>query len=71
MTRWSGTLLAFTTYTIGFIARPFAGVVFGHFGDRIGRKQMLYITLLFMGVSSTLIGVLPTYARLGFGLPSC
>ena len=44
-----GTLLAFSTYTIGFMARPFAGVVFGHFGDRVGRKQMLYITLLFMG----------------------
>ena len=50
-----GTLLAFSTYTIGFVARPFAGVVFGHFGDRIGRKQMLYITLLFMGVYPRLL----------------
>jgi len=64
-----GTLLAFTTYTIGFIARPFAGVVFGHFGDRVGRKQMLYITLLFMGVSSTLIGCLPTYGQIGIWAP--
>jgi MHS family shikimate/dehydroshikimate transporter-like MFS transporter len=64
-----GTLLAFSTYTIGFIARPFAGVVFGHFGDRIGRKQMLYITLLFMGVSSTIIGMLPTYAQVGIWAP--
>jgi len=64
-----GTLLAFTTYTIGFIARPFAGVVFGHFGDRVGRKQMLYITLLFMGVSSTLIGCLPTYGQVGIWAP--
>ena len=64
-----GTLLAFGTYTVGFIARPFAGVVFGHFGDRIGRKQMLYITLLFMGISSTLIGCLPTYARVGIWAP--
>jgi len=60
-----GTLLAFGTYTVGFIARPIAGVVFGHFGDRIGRKQMLYITLLFMGIASTLIGLLPTYASMG------
>ncbi len=64
-----GTLLAFSTYTIGFIARPFAGVIFGHFGDRIGRKQMLYITLLFMGVSSTIIGLLPTYAQVGIWAP--
>jgi MFS family permease len=64
-----GTLLAFSTYTIGFIARPFAGVVFGHFGDRIGRKQMLYITLLFMGVSSTIIGLLPTYSQVGIWAP--
>jgi metabolite-proton symporter len=64
-----GTLLAFTTYTIGFIARPFAGAVFGHFGDRIGRKQMLYITLLFMGISSTLIGLLPTYSQIGVWAP--
>jgi len=64
-----GTLLAFSTYTIGFIARPIAGVVFGHFGDRIGRKQMLFITLLFMGISSTLIGVLPTYAQVGIWAP--
>ena len=64
-----GTLLAFTTYTIGFVARPIAGVIFGHFGDRIGRKQMLYITLLFMGVSSTLIGLLPTYNQVGIWAP--
>jgi len=64
-----GTLLAFSTYTIGFIARPFAGAIFGHFGDRVGRKQMLYITLLFMGISSTLIGVLPTYAQVGIWAP--
>ncbi|HYA96345.1 MAG TPA: MFS transporter, partial [Terriglobales bacterium] len=64
-----GTLLAFGTYTVGFIARPIAGVVFGHFGDRIGRKQMLYITLLFMGIASTLIGLLPTYARIGIWAP--
>jgi len=64
-----GTLLAFSTYTVGFVARPFAGAFFGHFGDRIGRKQMLYITLLFMGLSSTMIGLLPTYARVGVWAP--
>ena len=56
-----GTLLAFTTYSVGFVARPFGGVIFGHFGDRLGRKKMLYITLLFMGLSSTIVGLLPTY----------
>jgi len=64
-----GTLLALSTFTIGFIARPFGGLVFGHFGDRMGRKQMLYITLLFMGISSTIIGVLPTYAAIGVWAP--
>ncbi len=61
--------MALSTFTIGFIARPFGGLVFGHFGDRIGRKQMLYITLLFMGISSTIIGVLPTYAAVGVWAP--
>lgn len=64
-----GTLLALSTFTVGFIARPFGGLVFGHFGDRIGRKQMLYITLLFMGISSTIIGLLPTYAAIGVWAP--
>lgn len=64
-----GTILAFSTFTIGFIARPIAGAVFGHFGDRIGRKTMLYITLVFMGVSSTLIGCLPTYSQVGIWAP--
>ena len=64
-----GTILALSTFTVGFIARPFGGLVFGHFGDRIGRKQMLYITLLFMGISSTIIGLLPTYARIGIWAP--
>ena len=60
-----GTLLAFTTYAIGFIARPVGGLVFGHFGDRIGRKTMLYLTLLMMGVATAAIGLLPTYQTLG------
>jgi MHS family shikimate/dehydroshikimate transporter-like MFS transporter len=60
-----GTLLAFSTYAIGFIARPLGGLVFGHFGDRIGRKTMLYLTLLMMGVATAVVGLLPTYNTLG------
>ena len=57
-----GTLLAFTTYAVGFIARPLGGVIFGHYGDKLGRKNVLVVTLLLMGLSTFLIGVLPTYA---------
>jgi MHS family shikimate/dehydroshikimate transporter-like MFS transporter len=60
-----GTLLAFATFALGFIARPLGGIVFGHFGDRIGRKTMLYITLLMMGVATAMIGLLPTYHTVG------
>jgi MFS transporter, MHS family, shikimate and dehydroshikimate transport protein len=60
-----GTLLAFATYAVGFVARPLGGLVFGHFGDTIGRKTMLYLTLLIMGVATAVIGVLPTYDTLG------
>lgn len=61
----TGTLLAFTTYALGFVARPVGGIVFGHFGDRIGRKRLLMLSLVLMGVATTLIGLLPTYARIG------
>src|SRR6478609_2135555 len=64
-----GTLLAFATYALGFVARPLGGLVFGHYGDRIGRKTMLYLTLLIMGVATALIGVLPTYEQLGVWAP--
>ena len=60
-----GTLLAFGTYALGFIARPLGGLVFGHYGDKIGRKTMLYLTLLIMGVATAAIGLLPTYDTLG------
>src|SRR5256714_835718 len=60
-----GTLLAFATYAVGFIARPLGGIVFGHYGDRIGRKNVLVVTLLVMGLATVLIGALPTYATLG------
>lgn len=64
-----GTLLAFTTYAVGFVARPLGGIVFGHYGDRLGRKNVLVVTLLLMGIATFLIGVLPTYATLGVWAP--
>ncbi|MCW2802903.1 MAG: major facilitator superfamily transporter [Propionibacteriaceae bacterium] len=64
-----GTLLAFTTYAVGFIARPLGGVVFGHYGDKLGRKNVLVVTLLLMGIATFLIGVLPTYAAIGVWAP--
>jgi MHS family shikimate/dehydroshikimate transporter-like MFS transporter len=64
-----GTLLALSTYAVGFAARPLGGIVFGHFGDRVGRKSMLVISLLIMGVATVLIGCLPTYSTLGVAAP--
>ncbi|MEQ4716754.1 MFS transporter [Nonomuraea sp. B19D2] len=61
----TGTLLAFLTYAVGFIARPLGGLVFGHFGDRLGRKTLLVVSLLTMGAATFLIGCLPTYETLG------
>ena len=60
-----GTLASFATYTVGFVARPIGGIVIGHYGDRIGRKSMLVLTLLIMGVATFGIGLLPTYAQVG------
>ncbi|GLX08613.1 MFS transporter [Microbispora sp. NBRC 16548] len=65
----TGTLLAFLTYAVGFVARPLGGLVFGHYGDRLGRKRLLVISLLMMGGATFLIGCLPTYAALGAGAP--
>ncbi|MEV0229989.1 MFS transporter [Nonomuraea sp. NPDC050786] len=61
----TGTLLAFLTYAVGFVARPLGGLVFGHFGDRLGRKTLLVVSLLTMGAATFLIGCLPTYETLG------
>lgn len=63
------TLAAFATYAVGFVARPVGGVVIGHFGDRIGRKSMLVLTLLTMGIATTCIGLLPTYEQIGVWAP--
>ena len=65
-----GTVLAFATFGVGFVARPLGGAVFGHFGDRLGRKKMLILSLMIMGVSTVLIGALPTYASVGALAPA-
>lgn len=65
----TGTLLSFATLGVGFLARPLGGVVFGHFGDRVGRKKMLVITLLGMGIATILMGLLPGYATIGIAAP--
>ena len=65
----AGTLAAFATFAIGFIARPLGGVVMGHFGDRLGRKFMLVWALMLMGLSTLGIGLLPTYAQIGGWAP--
>jgi metabolite-proton symporter len=64
-----GTLLAFTTFAVGFVARPLGGIVFGHYGDKIGRKNVLVATLLLMGIATFLIGLMPTYAVIGVWAP--
>src|SRR5687768_17628996 len=61
----TGTLASFGTYAVGFVARPFGGIIIGHYGDRVGRKSMLVLTLLVMGIATMLIGLLPTYHQIG------
>ncbi len=63
------TLLAYVTSFVGFLSRPIGGVIFGHYGDRIGRKTVLILTLLIMGIATFLIGLLPTYASAGVWAP--
>jgi metabolite-proton symporter len=65
-----GTLAAFATYAVGFVARPLGGIVFGHYGDKLGRKSMLSLTLLLMGVATFCIGLLPTYDTIGAWAPA-
>lgn len=61
-----GVLAAFATYAVGFLGRPLGGVVFGHFGDKIGRKSMLLFTLMLMGIPTIIIGLIPTYEQIGY-----
>jgi MFS transporter, MHS family, shikimate and dehydroshikimate transport protein len=65
----TGTLASFATFGVGFFARPVGGVVFGHFGEGVGRKSMLVITLLVMGGATFLIGLLSTYDAIGVWAP--
>jgi metabolite-proton symporter len=65
----TGKMAAFATFSVGFFARPVGGVVFGHFGDRLGRKSMLVTTLMLMGLATFLIGLLPTYDHIGVVAP--
>jgi metabolite-proton symporter len=64
-----GTMIAFATFAAGFVTRPLGGFIFGHFGDRIGRKKMLVVTMLIMGLSTFAMGLLPTYAAVGVAAP--
>ena len=66
----TGVMASYSTYAVGFIARPIGGMVCGHFGDRIGRKSMLIFTLSLMGVATALIGLLPTYDQIGVWAPA-
>src|SRR6516162_8220539 len=64
-----GKLISISTIGVGFFARPLGAVILSHFGDRLGRKSMLILTLVSMGVATTLIGLLPTYASIGIAAP--
>ena len=62
-------IISFSTFAVGFIARPVGGLIFGHFGDQIGRKRTLVVALMMMGSATTLIGFLPTYGTIGVAAP--
>lgn len=66
-----GTLAAFGSYAVGFVARPLGGAIFGHYGDKLGRKAMLMLTMIIMGAGTFLIGCLPTYDQIGILAPIC
>jgi MFS transporter, MHS family, shikimate and dehydroshikimate transport protein len=66
----TGTMAAFATFAVGFVARPLGGVVFGHFGDKLGRKTMLSATLMIMGAATFVVGLLPTYESIGAWAPA-
>ncbi|QYN32529.1 MHS family MFS transporter [Pseudonocardia sp. DSM 110487] len=64
-----GTIAVLATFAVGYVARPLGGLVFGHFGDRVGRKPIMFVTLVLMGAATTGIGLLPTYAAIGVAAP--
>jgi MHS family shikimate/dehydroshikimate transporter-like MFS transporter len=64
-----GTIAAFGTYAVGYLARPLGAAVFGQFGDRVGRKAMLAMTIIIMGLGTFLVGLLPTYDKIGIAAP--
>ncbi|SDE66521.1 MFS transporter [Sporomusa acidovorans] len=64
-----GTILAFATFGVGFVARPLGGIIFGHYGDKIGRKKILIMTIMIMGLGTCFIGLLPTYNQIGIWAP--
>ena len=64
-----GTLAAFATFGVGFLFRPLGGIIFGHFGDRLGRKRMLMMTVWMMGIATACIGLLPSFSQIGWGAP--
>jgi MHS family shikimate/dehydroshikimate transporter-like MFS transporter len=66
---WVGTIAALSLYAVGYLARPLGGIVFGHFGDRIGRRSMLVLSMLLMGVGTFCVGLLPTYEQIGIWAP--
>lgn len=66
----AGTMAAFATYAVGFFARPLGGIIFGHFGDKLGRRSMLVTTLMMMGLATFFIGILPTYEQAGLLAPT-
>ncbi len=69
VSEFAGTLAAFSTFAVGFLARPLGGIIIGHYGDRLGRKNMLVLCLLSMGLATVLIGLLPTYQQIGIWAP--
>jgi MHS family shikimate/dehydroshikimate transporter-like MFS transporter len=64
-----GTIAAFGTYAVGYLARPLGAAIFGHFGDRVGRKAMLAMTIIIVGLGTFLVGLLPTYDQIGIAAP--
>src|ERR1700731_1947032 len=61
----TGTIAVYATFAVGFASRPLGGLFFGHFGDKIGRKSVMLVTLIMMGITTALMGLLPSYAQIG------